>query len=119
VDPITFAKLWMVVKPIRRIKEARQRRRAERMAEQKTVKVTLPDGSTYDRVEPTIDATTSTKLAATGFALGLPLIQGIQEIVFPWGWLESFTNSDLFVQLATLGLAYITAKLTKSPFRPK
>lgn len=89
------------------------------MAEQKTVKVTMADGTTYDRIEPTIPATTSTKLAATGVVFGLPIIQGIQEMVLPWDWLENFTNSDLFVQLATLALAYVTAKLSKSPFRPK
>lgn len=119
MDPITVAKLWMVVKPIKRLKEARQRRREARMADAKTVKVTLPDGSTYDRIEPTIPATTSTKLAASGVVFGLPLIQGIQELVLPWPWLENFTNSDLFVQLATLALAYVTAKLSKSPFRPR
>lgn len=113
MDPITVAKLWMVVKPIKRIKEARQRRRQERMAEK--IVLTTPTGQTIEHTPPTIPYRTSTKVGVTGLAIGLPVIQYIQEIEFPWPWLENFTNSDLFVQLATLAGAYFVAKLTKSP----
>ncbi len=83
------------------------------MAEKVTV--TLPDGSTFERAEPAIPLRTSTKVALTGVGVGLPVIQYIQEIQFPWPWLESFTNSDVFVQLATLAAAFLVAKFTKSP----
>lgn len=79
------------------------------------VTVTLPSGETIQRMEPTIPLRTSTKVGVTGLAVGLPVIQYIQEIQFPWAWLENFTNSDLFVQLATLAGAYLVAKFTKSP----
>ncbi len=80
-----------------------------------TVTVTLPEGSQIQRAEPTIPLRTSTKVGLSGVAIGLPVIQYIQEIQFPWEWLENFTNSDLFVQLATLAGAYLVAKFTKSP----
>lgn len=113
MDPVTIAKLWMVVKPIKRIKEARQRRRAERMAEK--ILLTTPTGETIEHTPPTIPARTSTKVAVTGVVAFLPIIQGVQEMELPWPWLESFTNSDLFVQLATLAGAYIVARMSKSP----
>lgn len=85
------------------------------MADQPRAITTLPDGTQIERAEPMINARTSTKVAGTGLMLGLPIIQGIQAIDFPWPWVEQFTNSALFVQLATLLLAYVTARISKSP----
>ena len=83
-----------------------------------TATVTLPDGTVVQRPEPTIPARTSTKIAVSGVVAFLPIIQGIQEIEFPWPWLEGFTNSDLFVQVATLAAAYLVARMSKSPAKP-
>jgi hypothetical protein len=117
MDPVTIAKLWMVVKPIKRIKEARQRRREKRMAEK--VILTTPTGETIEHTPPAIPARTSTKVGVTGVVAGIPVIQWIQSIEFPWPWLESMTNSDMFVQVATLALAYIVARMSKSPLVSK
>lgn len=85
------------------------------MAEQT---LTLPNGETITRTEPTINARTSTKVAVGGLAGLLPIIQGIQEIEIPWPWLENFTNSDLFVQIATIGGLWLIARFSKSPLQP-
>lgn len=79
------------------------------------VTVTLPDGSQIERQEPMIPARTSTKVGIAGIAGVLPIIQGIQEIEFPWPWLEQLTNSDVFVQVATIAAMYFVARFTKSP----
>ena len=83
-----------------------------------TATVTLPDGTVVPRVEPSSPGRTSTKVAVGGFGVLLPVIQGIQEIEFPWPWLENFTNSDLFVQVATLAGAWLIARMSKSPAKP-
>lgn len=85
------------------------------MAEQT---LTLPNGETITRSEPIIPARTSTKVGVTGVIAGIPVIQWIQSIEFPWPWLESMTNSDIFVQVATLALAYVVARMSKSPLTP-
>lgn len=80
--------------------------------------LTLPSGQTVTRTEPIIPARTSTKVGVTGVVAGIPVIQWIQSIEFPWPWLESMTNSDMFVQVATLALAYVVARMSKSPLAP-
>ncbi len=108
---VELAKLWMVVRPIKALRERRERK-------MNAVTVTLPDGTEVQRQEPLIPTRTSTKVAATGLIAGIPVIQYIQEIVFPWPWLEAFTNSDVFVQVATLIFAVVVARLSKSPAIP-
>ena len=90
----------------------------ERFMSENTSTVTLPNGEIVQRAEPTISARTSTKVAVGGFGVLLPVIQGVQEIDFPWPWLENFTNSDLFVQLATLAGAWLIARMSRSPAKP-
>lgn len=91
----------------------------EQLVAENTSTVTLPDGKTViQRAEPTIALRTSTKAGIAGIAGLLPIIQGIQEIEFPWPWVESFTNSDLFVQIATIGGMWLVARLSRSPAQP-
>lgn len=82
------------------------------------VTVTLPDGSTIERTEPTIPARTSTK-ATVGAALaaypGLEFVQAIQSANLPWPWLEDFTNGPLFVWLCATIIPLVIARFTKSP----
>jgi hypothetical protein len=109
---------WIKYRPFsaearERRKQKRRQRREARMAEK--VILTTPTGETVEHTPPIIAARTSTKVGVTGLVVGLPAIQYIQDLMMPWPWLEQFTNSDLFAQLATLALAYLTARLSKSP----
>jgi hypothetical protein len=110
---------WMNKRPFS--PEARERRKALRKQRREggimpdKVIVTLADGSQIERTEPLIPARTSTKVIGSGVVLGLPIIQGIQELHFGTPWLESFVHSALFVQIATLAAAYLVARFSKSP----
>lgn len=120
MDPITVAKLWMVVKPIKRIKEARQRRRENRMAEK--VILTTPTGETIEHTPPTINARTSTKATGGALLLGYPVIEivtAIQGADIPIEWLESFTNGPVFEWLCYSIIPIIIARMTKSPLVTK
>ena len=87
----------------------------EEMILAEKIVLTTPTGETIEHSPPIIPARTSTKVGVTGVVAGIPIIQWIQSIEFPWPWLESMTNSDMFVQVATLALAYIVARISKSP----
>ena len=116
MDPITLAKLWMVVKPIKRMKEARQRRRQERMAEK--IVLTTPTGETIEHTPPTIPLRTATKATAGTVILGYPLVQivgAIQGAMFETAWLESFTNGPVFEWLCYSIVPLVIARLSKSP----
>jgi len=116
VDPITLAKLWMVVKPIRRIKEARQRRREARMAEK--IVLTTPTGETIEHTPPTIPLRTATKATAGTVLLGYPLVQiveAVQGAMFQTEWLENFTNGPIFEWLCYSIVPLVIARLSKSP----
>lgn len=90
----------------------------EKFMAENVATVTLPDGTVIPRAEPSLPGRTSTKVAVGGFGVLLPVIQGIQEIEFPWPWLENFTNSDLFVQIVTLAGAWLIARMSRSPANP-
>lgn len=116
MDPITLAKLWMVVKPIRRIKEARQRRREARMAEK--IVLTTPTGETIEHTPPTIPLRTATKATAGTVLLGYPLVQiveAVQGAMFQTEWLENFTNGPIFEWLCYSIVPLVIARLSKSP----
>lgn len=116
VDPITVAKLWMVVKPIKRIKEARKRRRENRMAEK--IVLTTPTGETIEHTPPTIPLRTATKATGGTLLLGYPMIEvvaAIQGAQIPIEWLESFTNGPVFEWLCYSIIPIVIARLTKSP----
>lgn len=120
MDPISVAKLWMVVKPIKRIKEARQRRKERRMAEKAIV--TMPDGSTHERSEPAIPLRTSTKV---GIVAGLtPLLAIVPFYDQINTYLLAACQSEQGPALVLGGAAItwvasvITARLTKSPAKP-
>lgn len=95
----------------------------ERLMSHNSVKVTLPDGTTYNRVEPVIPVTTSTKVAVgTGVVAAFPaveLLEWVQSIEFSTTWLEAATNSPYFIYYGGLLIAWAIAKISKSPFRPK
>ena len=116
MDPISIAKLWMVVKPIKRIKEARQRRREKRMAD--TLVLTTQTGETITRTEPLIPARTSTKAlvgSAIGAYPGYQVVQMIQDAMLPWPWLEDFTNGPMFVWICATIIPIVIARFSKSP----
>jgi hypothetical protein len=106
----------MVVKPIKRIKEARQRRKERRMAE--PIVLTTPTGETIVHTPPLIPARTSTKATGGTLLLGYPLIevvQAIQNAQIPIEWLETFTNSTMFEWLCYSLVPIVIARFSKSP----
>jgi len=110
LDPVTTSfRIFQV------IRQGIRNRRERRMGQ---VTMNLPDGSQVVRADPLIPGRTSTKVAVSGLAVGLPVIQWLQDFVFPWPAVEEFTNSDLFVQLATLAVAFVVARFSKSPAVP-
>lgn len=87
-----------------------------------TVTVTLPDGSTIERTEPTIPLRTATKATIGSVVAAYPgyqLVELIQSINFPWPWLEDFTNGPAFVWLCATIIPIVIARVTKSPITPQ
>jgi hypothetical protein len=115
IDPITAAKLWLLVKPVKRIKEARQRRREKRMAESSTV--TLASGETLTRTEPTIPLRTSTK--AGGASTIGTVVLGMVGVFFPTALDNLTPEQALWIGAAiTSAVAWLTARFVKSPAKP-
>lgn len=92
---------------------------------QETVTITLPDGSTHERVEPVIKARTSTKVLGVGGAL----FAATAAAVIPnWdainGALAAACQSEngpaygLAAMGVMLAVNYFTARLSKSPIKP-
>jgi hypothetical protein len=77
-------------------------------------KVILADGTEVTRTEPIINARASTKSGTIGL-VSLPLLQILQEVMWPWPWLETMTESAAFAQVVTLAMMYVTARYTKTP----
>jgi hypothetical protein len=121
MDPVTVAKLWMVVRPIRLI---RNRRRAKRglppldaevnMEGEKSV-VTMADGTTIQKTEPLIPARTTTKQGVVGYVAILPITQALQAVEFPWPWLNQLLDNDMFVQAITIGALVLWGRFFKTP----
>jgi len=88
------------------------------MKEKDEAQVEMPSGEKFTRTEPTVMLRTSSKQAVVGAAALIPIIQGIQEINFPWPWLEAFTNSDMFAQGLLLLATVILGRFVKSPIQP-
>jgi VIT1/CCC1 family predicted Fe2+/Mn2+ transporter len=120
MDPVTVAKLWMLIKPVKRIRNRRRRKRGlpplsdQEVAMPEKVTVTLPSGETVTREEPVIPLRTSTKLGGTT-SIGT-IVLGMVGVFFPEA-LDSLTPEQaLWIGgLITSVVGYITARLTKSP----
>jgi hypothetical protein len=119
LDPVTSINLlrMFVIRPLR------NRRRAKRglpplgqheVVMPEVAKVILPDGREIARTEPVIPARSSTKSGTIGL-VSLPVLQLLQEIPWPWPWVESLTDSAAFAQVVTIAMMYITARYTKTP----
>lgn len=120
IDPLTAARLWLLVRPIRRIRNNRRAKRGlpplEENAMNDKVKVTLPDGSTLERIEPLIPARTSTKSLVGGTFLSQVYVQLVG--LLPWPGLVAALTTPEMVALVAVGLAALVARFTKSPIAP-
>jgi hypothetical protein len=124
MDPVTLARLWMVVKPVKLLRNRRRAKRGlpplgtEEVAMPQVAKVVL-DGIETTREEPIIPARTSTKVAVgNGVIAAFPaveILQWVQAVEFSTPWLESLTNSDYFIYYGSLAISYLIARVTKSP----
>lgn len=79
------------------------------------VKVIREDGTETTRTEPIIPARTTTKQGAVGYLAILPIVQGLQEVDFPWPWLNQLLDNDMFVQAVTIGALVLIGRWFKSP----
>lgn len=92
---------------------------------QETVTITLPDGSTHERVEPVIKARTSTKVlgvggtlfAATAAAV-IPNWDAINASLAAACQSENGPAYGLGAMGVMLAVNYFTARLSKSPAKP-
>lgn len=136
---------WLLVKPVKRIRQWRTKRKMRSWHEEhggppdeiledfnaevapmpESVTITLPDGSTHQRVEPIVKARTSTKLAAVGASV----LASTAAIVIPnWDGINAALleacRSDKGPAIGLAGMAlmlvvnFATARLVKSPAVP-
>jgi len=122
MDPITVAKLWLLVKPIRRIRNHRRAKRGLPPLEQNEVVmagekslVTMADGTEIVRTEPLIPARTTTKQAVVALPMAIGIVQALQQIEFPWLWLNQLLDNDLVVQVLTGAVLVILGRYFKTP----
>jgi len=119
---LEIVQLWMVIRPIRLL---RNRRRAKRglppledsegvMPEQ--ANVTMQDGTQFTRTEPVIPLRSSSKMAVTG-GTAILFLQLLQSMPWPWPWVDELLQSPAFASLFTLAVSYVTTRFTKSPIQ--
>lgn len=84
------------------------------MAEKVTI--TLPDGSTHERTEPTIPARTSTKALVGGTFLAQVYVQ-LVSLIPNDGVVMALTTPEMTAMVA-VGLAALVARFTRSPAKP-
>lgn len=122
MDPITIAKLWMVIRPVRLIRNRRRAKKGlpllgdEDIAMPEKVTVTMPDGSQVDRVEPVIPARTSTKSLVGGTFLAQIYVQ-LVGLIPNDGLVAALTTPEM-IALVSVALAALVARFTKSPIIP-
>lgn len=92
---------------------------------QETVIVTMPDGSTHERVEPVIKKRVSTKVTAVGLAFFaataatvIPNWDAINAGLMAACQSEYGPAVGLGGMLAMLAVNAVTARVTKSPIKP-
>lgn len=128
---------WMDTRPLsKEARERRQKRRAARrkarkgepltpeeealMAKEKSI-VQLPDGTVVERTEPTIPARTSTKVAlalVTPMITALPFYGDLNNLMLKACQSEQGPVPFLVGYLGAAVLAYLVARISKSPSKP-
>jgi hypothetical protein len=97
IDPITVAKLWLLVKPWKRLKERRAKRKGKGMA--------------ID-----IGTRTSTNAAVGGGTLGLVYVNLVEMLPYPH-LVAALTTPEMVV-LASVLLAGVVARFSKTKAEP-
>jgi hypothetical protein len=118
MDPVTLARLWLAIRPIRLLRNRRRAKRGLPPLEDDTMPdvstVTMSDGRQIQKTEPIINARSSTKSGTLGLA-SIPVLQLLQTIPWPWPWAETLVMSPAFAQIVTIVMMYVTARYTKTP----
>jgi hypothetical protein len=132
IDPITATKIWLLVRPIRRLRNRRRAKRGlppltdeEAMKGETNTWTNDATGEKVTRTEPIIKANTSTKMfgvgatvfAATAAAI-VPNWDAINVAVKAACESEHGPTIGLGMMAAMLGVNYVTARLTKTPLKP-
>lgn len=122
-----IALAWMNNRPFS--EEARERRKAKRAEKRQRrierglpvpekVKVILPDGTEFEREEPSIPLRTSTKTGSTS-SIGT-IVLALVGVFFPDVVNNLTAEQALWIGGAiTSVIAYVTARVTKSPIAKK
>lgn len=122
LDPVTIAKVWMVVKPIRRLKEARKRRKARR----KGVELSS-EGIEYEVTEMSLkekigNLRTSTKAGIAGLVplviMALPFANEAEALIQQACQSENGAVPFLVGGAVVWVVSYITARKSKTPPNP-
>lgn len=121
IDPVAAAKLWLVIRPVRRIRQARANRRATRLSREIGQPV-IPDYISLEESDVLAKLRTSTKAGAAGILTyaALQIIQGMfPELALdvPIGQLLGFPGLALpsIEGLVTAAVAFIAARLSLTP----
>jgi hypothetical protein len=131
MDPLTIAKLWMVIKPVKLFKN---RRRAKQglppltdhdVSVPEVVQAVREDGSLVTRTEPLIPARSSSKMfgvgatfLATTAAAVIPNYDAINTAMLAACQSEHGPLIGLGMMAAMLGVNFYTVRKTKSPIEP-
>lgn len=136
MDPVTFAQLWIVVKPVKRIRNAIRKRRGlppltdgdAMKGETLTLGVLDEQGNVtrvIERAEPIVAARTSSKLTAVGItsmvaALGalVPFYDEANALIMQACQSENGPAAVLIGAGGAFIVSIVTARLTKSPIEP-
>ena len=125
MDPLTFAKLWLVVRPVKRIKAALQRRKAKagKPVDEVAEEFNSPDEVPMDKLKEFLAKyRTSTKAGAAGLVVpALVLLPFYDEVN---GYLTQACQSGdgPLAALAAGGVTwlsmYVSARFSKTPAQP-
>lgn len=127
MDVVTAAKLWMAVRPIRRIKEARQVRRARKRAEAAAAGVEgeyqfEDEGRNMKLLETIGNLRTSTKGGAVGLipaaVMLLPFAEPVNAYIMQACQAEGGPLPFLVGAGVTWVAFYVAARKSKTPDKP-
>lgn len=105
LDPVSIAKLWLAIKPIQRIKQARQRRRR------------LRELGVEEPMAIDLGTRTSTNTVVGTSLFGSIAVQIIQLLPYP-ALVAALTTPEAVI-LWGAALAWLVARFSKTPAVPK
>ena len=122
MDVVTAAKLWLVVKPVKRIREARERRKARRRGVELSSEMVEYEVSDMSLREKIGNLRTSTKAGAAGLVpmiiMALPFASEAEALIQQACQSENGAVPFLVGGAVVWVVSYITARKSKTPPNP-